>query len=208
MVADDKYEKGLWEKGYKYVVGIDESGMGCFAGDVFVAAVIFPIGFDYKKFSYVLNDSKKKTAQQREKLYEEIKQKALSYAIATASVSEIDKHNIYWARFIAARRALDKLDFNPDYILIDGNAEVPDVDIPQEALVKGDQKSISIAAASILAKVDRDKHIEELAQKVHPDYNWAHNKSYYDLKQIEAIKKHGKTKWHREKYCSKYLEEK
>ena len=191
----------------QYIVGVDESGMGSFAGDVYVGAVILPvtIGLTVKQQMPGLNDSKKKTAEQREILYEQIKEHSLAYAIGTASVQEIDELNIYWARFLAARRALSQLNITPDYILIDGNKVIPEVDIPQTAIVKGDGKSVSIAAASILAKVERDRHIMELAELVHEDYNWKNNKSYYCTKQVEAIKKHGKTKWHRQKYVSKYL---
>jgi ribonuclease HII len=205
MVAHDSYEKELWKSGFNNIAALDESGMGCFAGDVYVAAVVFPQDIDYKRLMPGLNDSKKKSKIQRDKLYGEIKQHALSYSVATASVAEIDELNIYWARFLAARRALNGLSVLPDYVIIDGNKEVPEIDIPQRAIVKGDQKSISIAAASILAKVDRDSHIDKLSSLVHEDYGWIYNKSYYCVKQIEAIKKYGKTKWHREKYVSKYL---
>lgn len=192
--------------GHKYIVGIDESGMGCFAGDVYVAAVMFEEGIDYKALMPGLNDSKKKSPEKRGILYKQIKKHALAYSVATASVAEIDKLNIYWARFLAARRAIDKLVIRPDFIIIDGNKEIPEIDIPQIAVIKGDAKSVSVAAASILAKIERDIHIMELSDLVHEDYEWKENKSYYSLKQIEAIKKHGKTKWHREKYVAKYFE--
>jgi ribonuclease HII len=194
--------------GYKFVVGVDESGMGSFAGDVYVAAVIFDPDIDYKNLMPGLDDCKKKSPEKREILYNQIKEHALSYSIATASVEEIDELNIYWARFLAARRALSALDVKPDYVLIDGNKEIPEIDIEQMAIVKGDAKSISIAAASILAKVERDRHITELADSVHEDYGWKDNKSYWSPEQVEAIKKHGKTKWHREKYVAKYLTDK
>ena len=205
MAANASIEDLLAEQGFNHVVGIDESGMGCFAGDVYVAAVIFPIGIDYKTLLPGLDDSKKKTAEQRDKLYNLIKKHALAYVIESASVQEIDSLNIYWARFEAVKRALSKLSVSPDYILIDGNKEVPEIDMPQQAIVKGDSKSISIAAASILAKVDRDAHIDKLANEVHEDYDWMNNKSYYSPKHVEAIKKHGKTKYHRRKYVEKYL---
>ena len=205
MSVNDKFERELWENGYKYVAGCDESGCGCFAGNVYVAVVIFPNNINYKTLLPGLDDSKKKTAEQRYELYSLIKKYALSYCIESASVNEIDTINIYWARFAAVKRALDKISIKPDYILIDGNKEVPDISTPQHAIVKGDSKSISIAAASILAKVDRDKHIDKLAIKVHKDYEWLKNKSYYSPNHVAAIKKHGKTKYHRQKYVSKYL---
>jgi ribonuclease HII len=179
--------------------------MGCFAGDVYVGIVILPNGIDYKTLLPGLNDSKQKTPAQRDVLYRQIRQHALAYATATASVAEIDTMNIYWARFLAVRRALEKLTIKPDYIIIDGNKEIPEIYTPQHAIVKGDAKSISIAAASILAKVERDIHIDELAQHVHKDYDWINNKSYYSKEHVSAIKKHGKTQWHRQKYVEKYL---
>ena len=207
-MADASEENGLSIMGYRLIAGVDESGMGCFAGDVYVGAVIFPLGIDHKALMPGLNDSKQKTPAQRDVLYKQVKQYALAYATATASVEEIDKLNIYWARFLAARRALEKLTIKPDYIIIDGNKEIPEIYTPQHAIIKGDAKSVSIAAASILAKVERDIHIDELAKLVHQDYDWISNKSYYSKEQVSAIKKHGKTKWHRKKYVEKYLVEK
>lgn len=205
MVANNLEEQKLAEQGYKYIAGIDESGMGCFAGDVYVGVVILPLDIDYKTLLPGLDDSKKKTADQRNELYKLVTKHALAYHVESASVQEIDTLNIYWARFAAVTRALEKISITPDYLLIDGNKEVPKTTIPQHAIVKGDGKSISIAAASILAKVARDEHIDELATKVHSDYDWINNKSYYCQKHVDAIKKHGKTKYHRQKYVSKYL---
>jgi len=207
MSADDKYEQKLWNSGYKYIGGVDESGCGCFAGDVYVAIVILPIDIDYQKLLPGVDDSKKKTAEQRNTLVGLIEKHAIAYHVESGSVDEIDALNIYWARFAAVERALKKISIEPDYVFIDGNKEVPNITIPQQAIVKGDGKSISIAAASILAKVARDYHIDSLAAKVHSDYDWLHNKSYYSKKHVAAIKKHGKTKYHRQKYVSKYLSE-
>lgn len=202
-MANNKREKELHDEGYNIVAGIDESGMGCFAGDVFVAIVVFPKDIDYANLMPGLNDSKTKTENQRNVLYSLIKKYALMYTVESASVEEIDKLNIYWARFAAVKMGLSKT--NPDYILIDGDKEVPNISTPQEAIAKGDSKSISIAAASILAKVERDKHIDSIFKNVHPDYAWDKNKSYYSKDHVDAIKKHGKTKYHREKYVRKYL---
>jgi len=207
MVANASEENGLFNMGYELVAGVDESGMGCFAGDVYVAAVILPHGIDYKRLLPGLDDSKKKSHEQRKVLYESIKKHAVAYAVATASVAEIDELNIYWARFLAARRALKKLSVKPEYVIIDGNKEIPEIYTPQHAIVKGDQKSISIAAASILAKVDRDKYMDQIAELVHEDHGWKENRSYYSKSMIAALKKHGKTKWHRQKYVEKYLVE-
>ena len=206
MTANDENETKLWKKGYNYVLGCDESGMGSLAGNVYVAVVIFPIGIDYKKLLPGINDSKKLTPGKRERLCPLIKKYAIDYSVQTASIEEIRIHNIYWARFIAARRAIEALNIKPDYVLMDGNAKIPEINIPQSTLVKGDTRSISIAAASILAKVDRDEYIEKLSHKVHDDYGWASNKAYYSEKHVNAIKKYGKTEWHRHKFVKKYLE--
>jgi ribonuclease HII len=236
MVANNEEENKLLAQGFRLIGAVDESAMGCFAGDVYVGLVIFPAGIDYRNLTPGINDSKQKTPEQREILYNQIHQHALAYATATASVEEIDRLNIYWARFLAVYRALAKITVKPDYLIIDGNKTIPTKEemiykiragfanspeqmhklseeiesasayiTAQHAIVKGDAKSISIAAASILAKVERDKHIEELARKVHSDYDWIHNKSYYCEKQINAIKKYGKTIYHREVYVRKYL---
>jgi len=235
MTANNEEENRLHLQGYELICGCDESGMGCFAGDVYIGLVIFPIGIDYKTLLPGLNDSKQKSIQQRDVLYDQIHKYALDYTTATASVEEIDRLNIYWARFLAVVRGLNKLKIYPDFIIIDGNKTVPSIEElsnkikigfkdnqekmnlllsevrqvvyswKQQAIIKGDGKSISIAAGSILAKVERDRHIDGLAKLVHPDYNWTNNKSYYCEKQIAAIKKYGKTVYHREKYVRKYL---
>jgi ribonuclease HII len=207
MTANASEENKLRSQGYKLIAGVDESGMGSFAGDIYVAVVIFPLGIDFQTLLPGLNDSKLKSPIQREQLYSKIKEHAIDYSIATASVQEIDELNVYWARFQAARSAINSLKEKPDYILMDGNRKIPDVDIPQHAIVKGDQKSISIAAASILAKVDRDKHMVELSKLVHEDYGWDKNKAYYCKQTIASLKKHGKTQWHRQKFVEKYLQE-
>jgi ribonuclease HII len=204
MTANDSEEAKLIQEGFKYVAGVDESGMGSMAGDLYVAAVIFPPGIDFKLLLPGLNDSKQKKPEQRKRLYDLIKKYALTYSVQIATVSEVNEHNVYWARFIAARRALDDLQIKPSYVLMDGNADIPGIDIPQAALVKGDSKSISIAAASILAKVERDEYMEKLAAKVHEDYGWISNKAYYSKKHIDALKKHGKTEWHRDRFLRKF----
>lgn len=206
-MADYKTEQRLYGLGYNYVCGIDDSAVGNFAGSVFMSAVIFPHSLDFQNLIPGLNDSKQKSEDQRNILYQQIKQHALAYSTGTASVPEIDKLNIYWAKFLAARRAIEALSIAPDYVLIDGGTEIPGIDIPQSAVVKGDQKSYSIAAASILAKVDADVHICKLAQLVHPDHEWASNKAYYSANLIAALRKHGKNEWHRQKYVAKFLKE-
>ena len=205
MAASDEYEQKIIKLGYKNIVGVDETGMGSLISDVYVGAVIFPENIDYKSLLPGLNDSKTKTEKQREDLYVLIKKYAKSWAVAIASIEEIKELNIYWARFLAAQRAIDNLHIKPDYALMDGNKIIPDIDIEQQAIVKGDLKSISIAAASILAKVDRDNSIKEISKLVHSDYNWESNKGYYCKDHIDAIKKYGKTKWHRDKFVEKFV---
>ena len=205
MAASDSFEQELWNTGKSLVAGCDESGCGALAGNVVMGVVIFPINIDYKKLLPGLNDSKQKTVEQRDILYTLIQQHALYYATAIASVEEIDRLNIYWAKFLAARRALAKLPVQPDFVLMDGDKVIPEITIPQTAIVKGDGKSISIAAASILAKVERDRHIDALADFVHPDFDWKSNKSYWSPGHVAALKKYGKTVYHREKYVQTTL---
>jgi ribonuclease HII len=205
MTANNEYEQDIIKNGYDFIAGVDETGMGSLIADVYVGAVIFPKDIDYKKLLPGLNDSKQKTEAQRDDLYILIKKYAISWSVATASVEEINNLNIYWARFLAARRALESLSIKPDYILMDGNKIIPDISVSQKAIIKGDQKSISIAAASILAKVDRDNYIKELAKKVSSDFDWASNKGYYCKKHIDALKKYGKTEWHRNKFIENFI---
>jgi ribonuclease HII len=205
MAVSLEEERVLNSKGFKYICAIDESGMGCFAGDVFVGAVILPENINFKELLPGINDSKKKTSDQRNILYKQIIKHSLVYSIASASVAEIDEINIYWARFLACRRAIDNLKIKPDFVIIDGNATIPEIDMPQKAIVKGDAKSVSIAAASILAKIARDEHIDKLSELVHEDYGWIKNKSYYSKEHVDAIIKYGKTIYHRKKYVAKYL---
>lgn len=205
MAPNANYENELIQKGYKFIAGVDEVGCGSLMGQVVMACVIFPVNIDYKTLLPGLNDSKQMNAEKRDKLYPIIKQHALCWSAAEASVEEIDQLNIYWAKFLAARRALAKLNIKPDYILMDGNKVIPEVEIPQTAIVKGDGKSISIAAASVLAKVDRDRYIVELAKEVNPEYGWAENKGYYTEQHIGALKKYGKTVYHRAKYVEKFI---
>lgn len=206
MSAHDEYERERWQSGCEFVAGADESGCGSLGGRVYAAVVIFPKHINYKMLLKGINDSKKKSIKQRNQLYKNIKDVALDWSVATASVREIDKMNIYWAKFLAVRRAINNLVVEPDFVLMDGDKEIPEIYIPQKAIVKGDSKSISIAAASILAKVDRDAYINDIAKKIHEDFDWNNNMAYYSEKHIDALKKHGKTKWHRQKYVAKYLD--
>lgn len=202
-VANDQYEKELWQQGYKYVCGVDEVGMASIAGDVYVAAAIFPVNIDMSLLKDV-NDSKQIKEKERERLYDIIKANVLDSAIGIASIKEIQVHNIFWARFIAARRAIAALKYKPDYVFMDGGFKIPEIDIEQRAIIKGDTKSISIAAASILAKVERDRYMIELAKEVPEEFSWKTNKGYYSPQHRKALEKYGKTKYHRDRFLERF----
>ena len=168
-----EYEQALWDKGL-LLCGVDEAGRGPLAGDVYAAAVILPVGVEIEG----VNDSKKLTPKKREKLFELIQEKSAAWSIATATVEEIDRLNILQATFLAMRRAVEGLSIQPDMILVDGNRgpEIPG-EAPIHTLVGGDAKSASIAAASILAKVARDRYMEKLALE-YPEYLFEKHKGY------------------------------
>lgn len=186
-----EYEKKLWGAGYEYVAGVDEAGRGPLAGPVYAAAVVFPKGVVIDG----INDSKKLSEKKREELYEVIKETALAYAIVSVDEKEIDEINILNAAMKAFKMALDKLSPKADYALLDGN-RAPQMDIPYEAVVKGDAKVQAIAAASILAKVERDRYITEM-DKVYPQYGFAKHKGYPTKDHKEAVAKYGPSPIHR-----------
>ena len=175
--------------------GTDEAGRGCLSGPVTAAAVILPADFEEP----LLNDSKKLTEKQRYFLRTSIEEKALAFAVAHCSPSEIDKINILNASIEAMHRALKKLKLNPIHILVDGNRFHPFQNIPHKCIIKGDGKYQNIAAASVLAKTYRDDIMLELDQK-HPEYDWKNNKGYPTKKHREAIKKIGTTIHHRKTF--------
>ncbi len=170
---------------FPVIVGIDEAGRGPLAGDVFAAAVIFPEGVQING----LNDSKKLTEKKRCYLFDEIREKALAYAIATASVSEIEEMNILNAAMLAMERAFNGLEANADIVLVDGN-KAPEIEGNVKTIVKGDATSASIAAASILAKVARDNYAVRLDYE-YPEYGFAKHKGYGTELHIEMLKKYG-----------------
>lgn len=181
-------------QGYAVVCGADEAGRGPLAGSVYAAAVILPQGLVIDG----LNDSKKLTEKKREKLFEIIKAEAISYGIAYATAAEIDELNILNASLLAMRRAIAMLDPTPDFALIDGN-QTRGFTLPVKAVVKGDSLSPSIAAASILAKVSRDRSCLELDAK-YPEYGFAKHKGYPTKEHYEAIKTYGITPDHRRSF--------
>jgi ribonuclease HII len=175
--------------------GTDEAGRGCLSGPVTAAVVILPADFEEP----LLNDSKKLTEKQRCFLRPIIEEKALAFAVAHCSPSEIDEINILNASIEAMHRALKKLKLNPIHILVDGNRFHPFQNIPHKCIIKGDGKYQNIAAASVLAKTYRDDIMLELDQK-HPEYDWKNNKGYPTKKHREAIKKIGTTIHHRKTF--------
>ena len=175
--------------------GCDEAGRGCLAGPVVAAAVILPKDFTHP----LLTDSKVLSLEQRNQLKEEIKEVALSYAIAEVDNREIDEINILNASFLAMHRAVEKLRKKPELLLIDGNRFNPYPFIPHQCIIKGDSKFFSIAAASVLAKTYRDELMWKLA-KEHPQYGWQTNVGYPTIAHRKAIVEHGPTDWHRRSF--------
>ena len=189
-----EFEAEANEKGYKIVCGCDEAGRGPLAGDVYAAAVVLPIGLVIDG----LDDSKKLTEKKREKLFDIITAEAVSYGIASATPAEIDEYNILNAALLAMRRAIEKLIVKPDFALIDGNM-TRGFTLPCRAIVKGDSRSMSIAAASILAKVSRDRSCLEL-DALYPEYGFAAHKGYPTKAHYEAIQKYGVLPIHRKSF--------
>ena len=185
------YEKRAGEQGFSAVCGIDEAGRGPLAGPVCAAAVILPPDCDIPG----LNDSKKLSEKKREALFPVIQEKALAFGIGWATAEEIDRVNILQATFLAMARAVEALPAPADYALVDGN-RMPPLPIPGETIVKGDATSASIAAASILAKVSRDRLLRQLDEE-HPEYGFAKHKGYGTKAHYEAIRKYGLLPEHR-----------
>ncbi len=190
------------KKGYKYIAGVDEAGRGPLAGPVYAAAVILPEG----TFIEGINDSKKLSEKKREELFDVICEKASAYCIAEVSHTRIDEINILNATFEAMNKAVNGLNIRPDYVLIDGN-RIKGMEIPHETVVKGDAKSISIAAASILAKVSRDRVMYEMAEQ-YPLYGFDKHKGYGTKAHCDAILKYGACEIHRRSFLKKILGEK
>lgn len=184
---------------YSFVCGIDEAGRGPLAGPVVAGAVILPKDCEI----LYLNDSKKLSAAKREELYDEIMEKAVAAAVGMASPARIDEINILQATYEAMREAISKLAVEPGILLNDA-VTIPEMIIPQVPIIKGDAKSVSIAAASILAKVTRDRLMVEY-DKVMPEYGFAGHKGYGSKEHIEAIKKYGPTPIHRKTFIKKFI---
>lgn len=189
-------ENEAFKAGYKNICGVDEAGRGPLAGNVVAAAVILPQGLVIEG----LNDSKKLSEKKREALYEVITKEALSYSIAWATPAEIDELNILGATMLAMKRAVEGLSVSADFALIDGNC-ARGFDIPTQTVVKGDAKSPSIAAASILAKVTRDRQCIEM-DKAYPEYGFAKHKAYPTKDHMNKVREIGPCPEHRRSFLS------
>ena len=194
-----EYENAAYDRGFAAVCGCDEAGRGPLCGPVVAAAVILP----RDEIIEGLNDSKKLTEKRREALFEVIKERAVAYAVAEASPAEIDEINILNASMLAMRRAVEALSVKADYALIDGNCS-RGFEIATETVVKGDAKSASIAAASILAKVTRDRQCAEL-DELYPEYGIAKHKGYPTKEHMDAVREHGPSPIHRRSFL-KFLD--
>lgn len=190
-------ERSFYAKGWKLICGADEAGAGPLAGDVYAAAVILPADYDLP----YLDDSKKVTEKRREKLFPMIQEQAVTWAVATATPAEIDEINILNARMLAMDRAIHLLDPLPDFALIDGNCGTG-IHIPHETVIKGDSQSASIAAASILAKVSRDRYMLEMAEK-YPEYGFERHKGYPTKLHYERLRELGPCPIHRRTFLKK-----
>ncbi|MBE6808119.1 MAG: ribonuclease HII [Ruminococcaceae bacterium] len=202
-MPDFELEKEATAKGFKYICGVDEAGRGPLAGPVCAAAVILPLDTEIAG----LNDSKKLSEKRREALYDVIKEKALAYCVAYGSLEEIEEFNILEATFLAMNRSIDGLAGKADYALVDGNRVPKGIKIPCETVVKGDAKSASIAAASILAKVTRDRLLLEY-DKEYPQYNFKKHKGYGTKEHTDLILEYGPSPIHRMSFLKKLLGDK
>lgn len=199
-MPDFSYENSVRQNGYNFVCGVDEVGRGPLAGPVCAAAVILPENCEIEG----LDDSKKISEKKREILFNEIVEKAVSYNIAYGTLEEIEKYNILEATYLAMNRAVEGLKIKPDFALIDGNRIPKNITVPCEAVVKGDSKSYSIAAASILAKVTRDRLMTEYDKK-YPEYLFAKHKGYGTKAHYEAIRQYGVCEIHRLSFLKNVL---
>ena len=194
MVTELHWERKLWSEGLSLVAGLDEVGMGCLAGPVVAAAVIL----DPVDIPAGIKDSKKLSPKKRSELKALIENSAIDFAIGMASVEEIDHLNIYHAARLAMKRAVEKLEVNPQFLLVDGRATI-DLEIGQEAIVKGDEKSFSIGAASILAKVFRDDLMIQFDSD-YPGYEFARHKGYGSVLHRKNLQERGPSPIHRKSF--------
>ena len=199
MINPYEIEQRCREAGHEVICGVDEAGAGPLAGPVYAAAVVLPMGLVIEG----LNDSKKISEKKREKLFDVICENAIAYAITSVSEQEIDEINILKARMLAMDRAIKALNVSADFALIDGNRNAG-IECPNEMVVGGDAKSASIAAASILAKVSRDRYVTEVLDKEYPEYVFAKHKGYGTKLHIEMLDKFGPCAAHRKTFLKKW----
>ena len=199
-MLDFSYEIEAHENGYNVVCGVDEAGRGPLAGPVFAAAVILPENYSHE----ILNDSKKLSEKKRDLVYDDIIRDAICWSVGIADEKEIDEINILNATFLAMKRAVDGLKIKPDLAYIDGN-QYPKTGVKEITIVKGDGKCMSVAAASIIAKVSRDRFMLEIAEK-YPEYQFSKHKGYGTKLHYEMIEKYGVSPVHRRTFLKKILE--
>ncbi|MGB9813434.1 MAG: ribonuclease HII [Thermovenabulum sp.] len=195
-----KFEKDLRKKGYKLIAGVDEAGRGPLAGPVVAAAVILPEDV----FIPNLKDSKLLSEKKREEVYEEIVKNAIAYSFSVVDERYIDENNILKATLFAMKNAVLGLKIPPDYVIVDA-LKIPEIDFPQEGIKGGDRICGTIAAASIIAKVERDR-IMKRYHDIYPQYDFLHNKGYGTKKHIESIKKYGYSPIHRKTFSIKNID--
>ena len=200
MINPYEIEQRCREAGHEVICGVDEAGAGPLAGPVYAAAVVLPMGLVIEG----LNDSKKISEKKREKLFDVICENAIAYAITSVSEQEIDEINILKARMLAMDRAIKALNVSADFALIDGNRNAG-IECPNEMVVGGDAKSASIAAASILAKVSRDRYVTEVLDKEYPEYVFAKHKGYSTALHMDILRRIGPSPIHRRSFL-KFLE--
>lgn len=200
-MLDFSYETEAHENGYTVVCGVDEAGRGPLAGPVFAAAVILPENYTHE----ILNDSKKLSEKKRDIVFDDIIRDAVAYSIGVATEKEIDEINILNATFLAMKRAVEGLSIKPDLAYIDGN-QYPRTGVKEITIVKGDSKCMSVAAASIIAKVSRDRYMLKVAEE-YPEYQFPKHKGYGTKLHYEMIEKYGVSPVHRRSFLKKILGE-
>ena len=200
-MLDFSYEQEAHNNGYAVVCGVDEAGRGPLAGPVFAAAVILPENYSHE----ILNDSKKLSEKKRDLVYDDIIRDAVCYSVGIATEKEIDDINILNATFLAMKRAVDGLSIKPELAYIDGN-QYPKTGVKEVTIVKGDSKCLSVAAASIIAKVSRDRYMLKVAEQ-YPEYEFTKHKGYGTKLHYEMIEKYGVSPVHRRTFLKKILGE-
>jgi ribonuclease HII len=194
-MPDFSIEHAHWAAGRRYIVGVDEAGRGCLAGPVVAAAVVLPPEASLPG----LDDSKRLSAEARAALLPAIRREALAVGVGACSPEEIDRLNVLWASLEAMRRAVLALPLPPEVVLVDGNRAIPEAPWVQETLVKGDARSLSVAAASVVAKVTRDRMMEALHAE-YPAYGWDGHKGYPTTTHYAALAAHGPSPHHRRSF--------